>query len=44
MTLKSVLNVWRLTLVSGINGCKGMNIAVVKNHRRSTPRTRDGKV
>lgn len=44
MTLKSGLNVWRLALVREINDCKGMNIAIVKNHRKSTPRTRDGKV
>ena len=44
MILKSGLNVWRLALVREINDCKGMNIAIVKNHRKSTPRTRDGKV
>ena len=44
MTLKSGLNDWRKTFVIGINSSKGMNIVVVKNHRRSTPRIRDGKV
>lgn len=38
------LNDWRTALIRGLRACPGFDIAIVQNYRRSTKRTRDGKV
>lgn len=38
------LNDWRTALVRGLKTCSGFDMTVVQNYRRSTKRTRDGRV
>ena len=38
------LNDWRTALIRGLRACPGMNMSVVLNYRRSTSRTRDGRI
>lgn len=38
------LNDWRTALVRGLKACPGMNMSIVLNYRKSTSRTRDGRV
>ena len=38
------LNDWRTALVRGLKACPGMNMSIVLNYRKSTSRTRDGRI
>lgn len=38
------LNDWRTALIRGLRACPGMNMSVVLNYRKSTSRTRDGRI
>lgn len=38
------LNDWRTALIRGLRACPGMNMSIVQNYRRSTSRTRDGRI
>lgn len=44
LTKEIGLNDWRTALVRGLRTCPDFDIAVVQNYRRSTKRTRDGRV
>lgn len=44
LTLEYGLNDWRTALVRGLISCPGMDMTVVQNYRRSTKRSRDGRV
>lgn len=37
-------NDWRTALVSGLISCPGMDMTVVQNYRKSTKRSRDGRI
>lgn len=38
------LNDWRTALIRGLKSCPDMNMSVVLNYRKSTSRTRDGRI
>ena len=38
------INDWRTALIRGLKACAGMNMSIVENYRRSTSRTRDGRI